>query len=75
MLLDALRRAWGLLQSKPVEPWAADEGAFYEHFGYLYPDFAELVSALDQANNQLYEKTLEVNPEAAVAWVLWRGLS
>jgi hypothetical protein len=71
-ILEALRVAWHLVSGGEVdEPWANDEQAFEEHFGRSYEEFERLIGALDQANSQLYEKTLEVNPEAAVTWVFF----
>jgi hypothetical protein len=68
--LDSLKKAWRFFGGGGVnEPWATDEAAFEEHFGTSYEDFEERVASLDQAHTQLYEKTLEVNPEAAVVWV------
>jgi hypothetical protein len=54
----------------PHEPWAASEEAFGQHFGDSYEDFMALVGCLSPEQASLLEKTLEVNPEAAVLWVL-----
>ena len=71
-ILDALKAAWSLIKGGGVdEPWAGDEQAFEEHFGRTYEEFEQLLSELDQGNSQLYEKTLEINPEAAVVWVFF----
>ena len=52
------------------EPWAADEEAFLKHFGAPYEYFVEIVRHLDQRQEALLHATLEVNPEAAVLWIL-----
>lgn len=71
-LLGYLGKALDFLGGgKANEPWMNDEQAFEERFGFPYEEFASRVSELDQAHNDLYEKTLEVNPEAAVTWVFW----
>jgi hypothetical protein len=70
--LDSLRAAWKFFGGSHVdEPWATDEAAFEEHFGASYEDFEARVASLDQAHTQLYERTLEVNPEAAITWVFF----
>lgn len=70
--LDGLRRAWSFFGGGPVdEAWATDEIAFEEHFGQSYDEFEARVASLDQAHTALYEKTLEVNPEAAITWVFF----
>lgn len=72
-LLEMLSKAWRLVGSNDehAEPWANDEEAFENHFGVDYEGFAEAVRQLDRAQHDLYEKTLEVNPEAAVAWIVF----
>jgi len=70
-ILDALRGALRYLRGEEVEPWATSEEAFEDHFGASYHDFAERLANLDQAHSQLYEKTKNVNPEAAVAWIFF----
>jgi len=52
------------------EPWETDEIAFEHHFGHSFVEFLELVSHLNSKQLEQYNKTLEVNPEAAVLWVL-----
>lgn len=70
--LSGLRNAWKFFGGGTVdEAWATDEVAFEEHFGASYESFEERVAALDQGNAQLYEQTLEVNPEAAITWVFF----
>lgn len=72
MLLDALRSAWDFVsgdKTEVLEDWAEDEGAFEDHFGISYESFNEKLHTLDRARFDLYEKTLKVNPEAAVIWV------
>ena len=70
--LDSLRKAWRFFGGDHVdEAWATDEVAFEEHFGASYEAFEEKVASLDQAHATLYERTLEVNPEAAITWVFF----
>lgn len=72
--LDSLRKAlkfFGGGSGHVKEAWASDEAAFEDHFHASYGDFQDRLSMLDSANTQLYEKTLEVNPEAAVTWVFF----
>jgi hypothetical protein len=52
------------------EPWAADAAAFELHFGSSYAYFAEVLRHLDGEQSARFDATLEVNPEAAVVWVL-----
>lgn len=71
-LLEMLQKAWRLVGNDDVaEPWATDEDAFEDHFGFEYEAFAEAVGSLDRAQHDLYEKTIDVNPEAAVTWVVF----
>ncbi len=69
-MLDILKKAWSLLRvrtgNEPV--WASDEVAFESHFNIPYEEFCVRVSCLDQGNAELYHRTMEVNPEAAVIW-------
>jgi hypothetical protein len=72
--LDSLRKAlkfFGGGSGHVQEAWARDEAAFENHFHASYADFQERLSMLDTAHTQLYEKTLEVNPEAAITWVFF----
>lgn len=74
MLLDALRSAWDFVagnETDVVEDWAEDEAAFEEHFQVTYADFDEKLHMLDRSQFELYEKTLKINPEAAVVWVFF----
>jgi len=50
--------------------WARDEEAFFRHFGVPYEAYAEIVEHLQPEQQDLLEATLEVNPEAAVLWIL-----
>jgi hypothetical protein len=71
MLLDLFKSVVGLRSKTTVAPWASSPEAFESYFQVNYEEFAQLVDNLDQARADLYEKTLEVNPEAAVTWVFW----
>ena len=53
-----------------AEPWARDERTFEEHFGAPYEAFVARVPLLSADQATRYAATLEVNPEAAVLWVL-----
>jgi hypothetical protein len=76
-VLGALKAAWELLAGREVvehvEPWAEDELSFEDHFDVPYHEFSDHVSQLSRADFELYEKTLQVNPEAAVLWVLFNS--
>jgi len=52
------------------QPWAAGEQEFERHFGVPYEAFVEIARHLDQEQERLLHATLEVNPEAAVLWIL-----
>jgi hypothetical protein len=76
-LLSALKAAHHLgeaarelSQSSPPHPWETDEDAFLQHFGVPYEDFLEIAALLSTEQRELLQKTLEVNPEAAVLWIL-----
>jgi hypothetical protein len=74
VLLEALRSAWDLVagnKTEVLEAWAEDELVFEEHFGVPYEEFDEKLHMLDRGQFELYEKTLKINPEAAVTWVFF----
>ena len=50
--------------------WLSDEESFLRHFGVPHEAFEEVVHHLDENQLRLLEATLEVNPEAAVLWIL-----
>jgi hypothetical protein len=52
------------------QPWANDEREFEIHFGAPYELFATIVDHLSNDQKKLLEATLDVNPEAAVLWIL-----
>jgi len=52
------------------EPWAADDAAFEVHFGASYSHFTGVLLHLDEEQEARFAETMEVNPEAAVLWVL-----
>ena len=70
-LLEGLRRAIEFLEGETAEAWATDEDTFEDHFQIPYEEFGERLSLLDLKNSQIYQRTLEANPEAAVLWVLF----
>lgn len=70
--IGTFRKALDLFKGGPGsnEPWAANEEAFERHFGESYEYFVEVVQYLSPAQKELLARTLEVNPEAAVLWIL-----
>jgi hypothetical protein len=69
--LDLMKKAWSAVRGRHEEPWATDEGEFERHFEHSYAEFAERLGSLDHAHMTLYEKTIEINPEAGVCWVFF----
>lgn len=67
---DHAREVARLVRGEPTPAWATDEEAFLRHFGVPHEAFAEIVSHLSPEQSGLLGRTLEVNPEAAVLWVL-----
>lgn len=57
------------------EPWLHDEMSFFQHFGAPFEKYAEIASLLSPEQNEMLQKTLTVNPEAAVLWVLAMDLT
>lgn len=51
-------------------PWENDESAFLSHFGVPFEEYAAVVGHLNDQQIDLLRKTIEVNPEAAVLWIL-----
>jgi hypothetical protein len=68
--VDLLGSLHQVLSSEAGPDWLSDEISFHRHFGVSYEEFAEVVSCLDLGQRDLLEHTFEVNPEAAVLWVL-----
>ncbi len=64
-----LRRFAREIKRQP-QPWEHDEEAFLRHFGVPFEEYALVVSHLSEEQQELLEATLEVNPEAAVLWIL-----
>jgi len=54
----------------PQKDWEKDENAFLTHFGVPFEEYALIVSHMTDEQRNLLEKTIAVNPEAAVLWVL-----
>ena len=52
------------------EPWAAGEEAFERHFGESYEVFVVILQHLSPEQAERFGATLQVNPEAAVLWIL-----
>jgi hypothetical protein len=71
--IDAVRGVGDVarsLASPPDAPWLSDEASFFKHFGVEYPAYVEFLALLSPDQLDLYERTMQVNPEAAVLWVL-----
>lgn len=64
------REIYRLARGADPPDWSRDEEAFLHHFGATAEEYQEIVDRLDPAQQRLLEATLEVNPEAAVLWVL-----
>jgi predicted RNA-binding protein (virulence factor B family) len=52
------------------ESWASSEEAFEQHFGASYAYFKEILGHLSPEQNLRFERTLQINPEAAILWIL-----
>jgi hypothetical protein len=70
--IDAFKQILGAFTDTPDagELWAADEKAFEQHFGESYETFTEILSHLSPEQEERFEATMRVNPEAAVLWIL-----
>ena len=71
-LIGTAQRALSLFSGGPGsnETWATSEAEFELHFGFPYAAFVEIVQHLNREQEVLLRATLEVNPEAAVLWIL-----
>jgi hypothetical protein len=69
-LIGAANRALSFLGSDIDEPWASSEQAFLTHFGVPYEAFLEVIQHLSPRQEEVLHATFEVNPEAAVLWIL-----
>ncbi|HVP24127.1 MAG TPA: hypothetical protein VMS77_09485 [Conexivisphaerales archaeon] len=76
-LLSVLRTAQGIGEAAkiftPAElqaTWITDKESFFRHFGVSPEAYAHVLELLSPEQLDLYERTLAVNPEAAVLWVL-----
>lgn len=58
------------LQGENAPPWLTDAVEFERHFGAPHEAFLEIVEHLSDDQRSLLEATLDVNPEAAVLWIL-----
>ena len=70
--LGAARHALEFIQPEPGHDmaWPEDEAEFERHFGAPYEAFLEIVEHLSPDQKKLLDATLNVNPEAAVLWIL-----
>jgi hypothetical protein len=50
--------------------WATDPFEFERHFGASHEAFLEIVEHLSTDQKKLLDATVNVNPEAAVLWIL-----
>jgi len=55
---------------RPEHPWERDESSFLSHFGVPFEEYALVVSHMSDEQRDLLARTIDVNPEAAVMWVL-----
>jgi len=58
-----------------LEKWKKDEDGFFDHFQILYDDFVKLVNALNENQQEKYEKIRQVHEEAAILWAIHEGKS
>jgi hypothetical protein len=70
--LGAAKRALDFIRPEPGHDagWANDENEFERHFGVPYEMFLEIVEHLSTDQKKLLDATADVNPEAAVLWIL-----
>ena len=70
--IGALGRVIKLFADTPgsKETWATDEEAFEQHFGESYEMFVMILQHLSPEQTERFSATLQVNPEAAVLWIL-----
>jgi hypothetical protein len=70
--IGAAQQALHYAKSTPGDSplWLTDAIEFERHFGAPHEAFLEIVSHLSPDQYSLLEATLEVNPEAAVLWIL-----
>ncbi len=70
--LDAARHLRNFAREfqRKSSPWENNEVAFHAHFGVPFEEYAAVVQHLDEQQRELLRKTIEVNPEAAVLWIL-----
>ena len=71
-LIGSARKALSFFGGSPrsSEPWANNAEAFQIHFGVPYEAFLEIVGHLSPKQENLLHATMELNPEAAVLWIL-----
>jgi hypothetical protein len=67
---DHAREIAHIVGGDPPPDWATSEEAFLRHFGVIVEEYRDVVSCLSPEQAQLLERTLAVNPEAAVIWIL-----
>jgi len=70
--LDAANRLRDLVREvrRDPQPWEHDEVSFHRHFGVPFEEYALVVEHMTPKQLSLLQRTLDVNPEAAVLWVL-----
>jgi len=67
--IENVKSALGFV-TKENPPWLKSEEGFLLHFGCEFEEFNEVYNILSESQKQLFNKTVAVNPEAAVLWVL-----
>jgi hypothetical protein len=67
--IENVKSALGFV-TKENPSWLKSEEGFLLHFGCEFEDFNEVYELLSESQKQLFAKTVAINPEAAVLWVL-----
>jgi hypothetical protein len=70
--IGAARNALSYIKPAPDHDasWANDVAEFERHFGVPYEGFIMIIEHLSVDQKKMLDATLEVNPEAAVLWIL-----
>ena len=62
-------------ESKAAPLWQGNEEEFERHFDVAYSTFMEMLASMPEPYQKKYERTREVNLEAAVLWAIHEGVS
>jgi len=70
--LGAARNALSYIKQSPGydASWTNDATEFERHFGVSHEEFLAIIEHLSLDQKALLDATIDVNPEAAVLWVL-----